>query len=44
MIFEHDKTKKENIEHGLKNELFIIMCEGDSTPNAYAIRFMRPMC
>lgn len=41
MIFEHDKSKKENIEHGLKNELFITMCEGDSTPNAYAIRFMR---
>lgn len=41
MISEHDKTKKENVEHGFKRELFNTMCEADSAPNAYAVRCMR---
>ena len=41
MIPEQDKTKKENIEHGLKRELFNTMCEADSAPNAYVLRCMQ---
>lgn len=41
MILEQDKIKNGNNEHGLKNELFITKFEGDSAPNAYALRCMR---
>jgi len=41
VILKQDKIKKWNKVHGLKNELFITKCEGDSAPNDYAIRCMR---